>query len=1065
MGKGTLTIYSASAGSGKTYKLTGIYLSALFKSRYQYRKILAVTFTNKATAEMKSRILDNLYKLAAGEESEYLPDLIKEINKPEDWIRNEAMCILNSILHDFSRFSVSTIDSFFQKILRSFSREIGLHSGYNIELDHTAILSSAVDEMISSAADDIQLKNWLTTYAMSNIDEEKNWNLKEGIIKLSEELFKEKFKILSSDEISNLQNKEFLLSYIKKIKSLSSSFEKKLVEYGNLAMMIFSTFELTDDMFYRKGQGVPKFIRSLAGGTVYAPNSYVREIINDPPRWSTGKPSLQLVDAIDNGLENILRETISFYDDNIIAYNSSKAVLSYIFALGILSDVLHNVHKITSSENSFLLSDAGEMLNLITGGDQSPFIYEKVGSRYENFMIDEFQDTSIIQWNNFRPLIENSMAEGFDNLVVGDVKQSIYRWRNSDWQILGKVLDSQIDNDRILSVPLKTNWRSRSNIIRFNNALFTIIPSQVDATLANDALPVSFKKLYSEAVQVDPGKKAGGYIKLEFIENDKEKKWQESVLERIPGVIESFQDRGFRSSDIGIIVRDRKEGALVLKTLIDYSNNCSDEKRKKYNYNVVSNDSLLLSNSPAIKFIISVISVVNNPHDMISRAVMLRYYLLAKGDVDAEKAPLISKTIIEGSGIYFPEGYQLFLEKVKQLPIFEAVENIISFFGLGKYSWNVAYLNTFQDFIVSFAGNKNSDIQSFLDWWELTGNTKSVVLPGNQEAIRILTIHKSKGLEFNVVILPFLAWNLDHIPSKAPVLWVKPSSPPFNELGIVPIKYSKDLTGTIFSDYYKNEKYSVYLDNINLLYVALTRAKDALYGFSVRNPRSENNIAATLKMAISQETNIPETSGLNLYSFYNSETHVFEFGEFPDNKNETYFNLSLYSSEYKVSQTMESLRLKLHGENYFSSGNADLRKKINYGKIMHEVFEGIDTSADISFAVRKLILEGKLPEEESAEIESRINHLIRMPQVEEWFTPGNEVMKEAGILLTSGNTRRPDRVIIKDGKTIIIDFKFGKENNNYIEQVNLYRSVLKDMGYENIEAFIWYVDKNKIVSA
>lgn len=1065
MGKGTLTIYSASAGSGKTYKLTGIYLTTLFTSRFSYRRILAVTFTNKATAEMKSRILDNLQKLAVGQNSEYLGGLIKETSKTEEWIRNEAKEILNSILHDFSRFSVTTIDSFFQKVLRAFAREAGLHSGFNIELDHSEILSSAVDEMIASASDDIQLKNWLTTYALSNIDEEKTWNLKAGIVTLAGEIFKEKFKILSNSERSNLENKKFLLGYIEKIKSVSSSFEKQMVEYGNIAMMIFSTFELTDDMFYHKAQGVPKFIRSLAGGIIPVPNSYVREVMKDPPRWSTGAAAPQLMAAINDGLENVLREALNFYDENIIAYNSAKVVLSNIFALGILSDVSYNVHKITTSENSFLLSDAGELLNLITMGDQSPFIYEKIGNRYENYMIDEFQDTSTIQWNNFRPLIENSMAEGFDNLVVGDVKQSIYRWRNSDWQILGVELDGMVDNDRITSRPLKTNWRSFSNIIQFNNTLFTIIPEQVDQTLTNEALPVSFKKLYSEAVQTDPGTKPGGYVRLEFIENEKEKNWQDTVLERIPAILESFQDKGYSASDIGIIVRDGKEGASVLKTIIDYSNNCHEERRKVYNYNVVSNDSLLLSNSHVINFLISVISVVNNPSDMISRAAMLRFYLLATGNENADKATLISDNLIEGSRNYFPEGYEHLLEQIKQMPLFEAIEGIICFFGLGEYSWNVAYLNTFQDYVVSFTGNKNSDIQSFLDWWKITGKKKSVVLPGNQQAMRILTIHKSKGLEFKVVILPFLSWNLDHIPSKQPVLWVKPSEPPFNELGIVPIRYGKELSNTIFAEYYKEEKYSVYLDNINLLYVALTRAKVAIYGFSVNNPRSENSIAGILKNAISHNSGFVLESGIALNNMYNDENHVFQFGEVPVTKKEMTEKIGLSSSVYRVSESMESLKLKLHGENYFSSGDMALRKKINYGKLMHEVFEGIDSSSDIPLAIRKLVLEGKLPEEEACEIEKKIHTLLRLPQVAEWFNPENEVLKEAGILLTSGSTKRPDRVIFKDGKTIIIDFKFGEENDHYIEQVDLYRRLLLDMGYNNIEAYIWYVDKNIIVSA
>ncbi len=1065
MGAGTLTLYSASAGSGKTYKLTGIYLTSLFKSRYSYRKILAVTFTHKATAEMKSRILDNLHKLAVGEKSEYLHDLVADTNKPEVWIRNEAKEILNSILHDFSRFSVSTIDSFFQKILRAFAREVGLHAGFNIELDHSSILSAAIDEMISSASSDTQLKNWLTSYALSNIDDEKSWNLKTGITKLGQELFNEKFKILSIGERTNLENKDFLLKYIEKIKSISFSFEKQLVVYGKKCEEICSILELSDDLFYRKGQGVPRFIRLMASGVVTAPNSYVREVMNDPPRWSTGLVVPQLQTAIDSGLEDTLKEAINYFDENIVSYNSAEAILENIYALGILSDVLHNVHVITNSENSFLLSDAGEVLNLITNGEQSPFIYEKVGNSFENFMIDEFQDTSIIQWNNFRPLIENSMAEGFDNLVVGDIKQSIYRWRNSDWEILGSVLNQMVDNKRILSRPLTTNWRSCSNIIKFNNSLFSVIPGQIDQTLSEDSLPVSFKKLYSEAVQTDPGEKNGGYVHLEFIENDKEAKWQEAVLQKLPAVIESFQDKGFKASDFGIIVRDGKEGSMVLKTLIDYGNNCSPDKKSTYNFNVVSNDSLLLSKSPVINFIIAAISVVNDPKDMISRAVMLRFFLLSKGDEEAEKASLINNDLIKVSGRYFPEGYEDFLERVKQMPLFEASESIIKFFSLGEYSWNVAYLNTFQDYVVSFTENKNADLQLFLDWWEETGMRKSVVLPGNQEAMRILTIHKSKGLEFKVVILPFLAWNLDHIPSKSPILWAHPGLSPFNELGILPVKYGKDLSDTIFADNYREEKYSVYLDNINLLYVALTRAKDAIYGFSVENPKSKNSIAGVLKSALTMNLSASDPSLLSLNGFYSDQDRVFEFGEMPENRKDVTGSINLISSKYSVSREMESLKLKLHGENYFSSEAAEVRKKINYGKLMHEVFEGIETPADISLAVRKLVLEGKLPDEESADIEKRINFLINTPQVSEWFMAGNEVMKEAGILLPAGNLRRPDRVIFKNGKTTIIDFKFGNENPHYIEQVEQYRHLLLDMGYESIEGYIWYVDKNKIVSA
>ncbi len=1065
MGKGTLTIYSASAGSGKTYTLTEIYLKSLFRSRYNYRKILAVTFTNKATAEMKSRILENLHKLSTGRKCDYLDVLLKSTGKSEEWIRIESGEILNTILHDFSRFSVSTIDSFFQKILRAFTREAGLHSGFNVELDHSTILSAAVDEMLGSAVAGTQLNKWLTAYAMTNIEADKSWNLKDGIIKLSGELFQEKFKILSASDRSSLENKEFLMDYIQKIRSLTVAFEEKMTELGKSAANIFAQYDLSDDMFYRKGQGIPGFIRNLESGSVREPNSYVREIEKSPPRWSTGETVPGLQNALSNGLESILLEALHFYDRNVKDYRTAHTVLSNIYTLGILSDVLFNIHLITTSENSFLLSDAGEILSLITGEDQSPFIYEKVGNRYENFMIDEFQDTSIIQWKNLKPLIDNSMAEGSDNLVVGDVKQSIYRWRNSDWKILGSFLNSMVDNERYISKPLTKNWRSMSNIIKFNNALFTTVPAQVDEVFAGDPDQISFRNIYSEAVQTDSGGKAGGYVRIEFIDDHEEVKWKDKVLEMLPGVVESLQLSGYNASDIGIIVRDGKEGASVLRTLIDYSSNIADEKKHRINYNVVSGDSLLLSNSPAINFIIAVLSAVNDPEDRISRALMLRFFLMSEGRQEAESVSLVSEKIIETSGNFFPEGYEDFLDRLKHMSLFEATESTIGFFGLGRSPANVAYLNTFQDYVVNFTGSKSGDLRSFLDWWETTGSGKSVVLPGNQNAMRILTIHKSKGLEFKVVILPFLSWNLDHMPSKQPFLWVKPEIKPFSDIGVIPVKYSSELTKTWFAESYTEEKHSVYVDNINLLYVALTRAKEVIYGFSEDNPKSENSIAGVLKNAITSTIHDPAPTYFDISQFYDKVKGIFEFGELPQNQKEKKQETDFHSGQYIVSQAMDSLKLKLHGENYFAAGDKEVREKINYGKLMHDIFEGIKTAADISSSVRKLVLEGKLTAKESEDLERRVEDLINSPRVDEWFRPGNEILTEAGILLPTGNTKRPDRVIFRDGKTIIIDFKFGGESDHYINQVNQYRQLMAEMGYSNIEAYIWYVDKNIIVSA
>jgi ATP-dependent helicase/nuclease subunit A len=1076
MGTGILTKYSASAGSGKTFNLAGIYLSHLFREKDSYKKILAVTFTNKATAEMKSRILDQLYILSAGGRSEYLTGLLKETGNTEIEIRKRAGELLHSILHDFSRFSVCTIDAFFQKIIRAFARESGLHSGFNIELDHNLILSSAVDEMIASSADDLKLKEWLNEYVNSKLSDEKSWNPKDDIIELAEELFKERFKILSAEEKSRLEDKKFLLKYISKLKTIRETFEETMFAEGKECDRIFTLYNLTDDMFYYKGRGVPGFIKSLTSRNMVEPNTYVRAVMADPPKWSTKTITPELQEAIADGLEKTIKDAIGYYDSNLVNYNSAKEILSNIYAVGILSDILKKVRLIASSENSFLISDAGELLRDITAGDQAPFIYEKIGNRYEYYMIDEFQDTSRIQWDNFFPLIDESMARGNDNLVVGDVKQSIYRFRNSDWKILGKLLDVQIPGERLYSVPLNTNWRSKSNIIRFNNTLFKLIPENIDEIFKNDDDPPGFSEIYSGAVQKDPGTESGGYVRLAFIDFDyeikisksgketkvKSRDWEEKVLERIPSVIELFQDKGYSASDIGIIVRNSREGTNVLNTMIRHSNNSSPEKKEKYNYNIISDYSLTLSNSPAITFIISVLKVLNNPKDDVSQAAMLRFYLLAAGYPDADIVPLWIESLRNGSHNRFPEGFGEFMEKAVHLPLFEAVENIISFFGLGSHAWNVAYLNTFQDLVIGFAGTKNTDLQSFIDWWESTGRKSSVILPANQDAARIFTIHKVKGLEFKVIILPFLSWADDHDTHHHEILWVKPPDVnPYNELGIVPIRYRRDPPDSIFNDFFRHEKYSAYLDNLNLLYVAMTRARDAIYGFAAEKPDTNSGISKLLLEAVTSDKNPAGKSGITMSEFYDREQKIFEYGKIADQKKKAAFRKDIATFEYTVCQRPESLKLKLHGENYFIAGREDVAGRINYGKLMHQAFEYIDTAEDITEAVSRLVIEGQIPVSDTESMTYRLNELISPKPVSEWFKPGNIVMKEADILLPSGNIRRPDRVIIMDNKAVIIDFKFGEENKHYAEQIGQYRDLLLEMGYKEVDGFLWYVDRNK----
>lgn len=1079
MGTGTLTKYSASAGSGKTFRLTSIYLSNLFRDKDSYRKILAVTFTNKATAEMKGRILDQLYNLSTGKKSEYLSDLMVQTGRGEHEIRKKAGELLHAILHDYSSFTVCTIDAFFQKIIRAFARESGLHSGYSVELDHSFLLSSAVDEMIASSSDNPEIREWLSEYVNSKLSEEKSWNPKNDILRLAEEIFRERFKMLSVEERSRLEDKKFLLDYIAGIRSIKEGFEETMFSAGEKCARLFSEYGLTDDMFYQKSKGVPGFVRALASGRLTEPKTYVRAILADPPKWSAKTPVRELQNAISAGLEEALRTAIKFYDANVVNYNSSKEILTNIYAVGILSDILKRVRLIASSENSFLISDAGELLRDITSGDQAPFIYEKIGNRYENYMIDEFQDTSLLQWDNFFPLIDESMGRGNNNLVVGDIKQSIYRFRNSDWRILGKMLDIQIPPGRLVGIPLATNWRSAANIIRFNNTIFSLLPESIDKLFEKDTDPPRFSEIYAEAIQGDPGIKSGGYVRLEFVENDygsannkkgkesriKLSNWEEKVLDRLPELIEQIQDKGYSASDIGIIVRYSNEGTAVLNKMIRYSNSCSGEKKTRYNYKIVSDYSLALSNSPVITFIISALRVLNNYDDDVSRAAMLRYYLLATGNGEAENVPLYRDSVNEGTPCHYPEGHKEFMQMAACQTLFEAVENIIGFYGVGEYAWNVAYLSTFQDLIINFSARGNNDFASFLDWWEITGSKSSVVLPAVQDAARIFTIHKSKGLEFKVVILPFLSWNDDHNTHHHEITWVRPPDvAPFNQIGIVPVRYRRNPPATIFSDFFRKEKYSAFLDNLNLLYVALTRAKDAIFGFAAATPDENNGISRLLREAVTSGINPAGESGITPALYYDDSRLTFEFGEISNRKKGESESQDKVLTRYTVYRHPESLKLKIHGENYFISGREEAVSRINYGKMMHQAFEYINTADDIPGAVDKLVLEGLIPASDSESMIHRLYQLISSAEVKDWFRKGNRVVREAAILNPSGSIRRPDRVILEDDRAVVIDFKFGEERGDYQEQIAQYCKLLSSMGYMNAEGYIWYVDRNKIIS-
>jgi ATP-dependent exoDNAse (exonuclease V) beta subunit len=472
---------------------------------------------------------------------------------------------------------------------------------------------------------------------------------------------------------------------------------------------------------------------------------------------------------------------------------------------------------------------------------------------------------------------------------------------------------------------------------------------------------------------------------------------------------------------------------------------------------------LTLANSHGVSFVISVLRVINNTDDQISRAETLRYYFLATGAADTDDSVVSSAAEAKEALKQYLPWLDSIIKTGASMPLYELVEEIIGLSAIGKFPGWAIFLSTLQDTILTYPDRNKSNLAHFLEWWDSTGSFRSVILPEGADASRVFTIHKSKGLEFGIVIIPFLSWNTEPKPAHYPIMWENPAVSPFNDIGLVPVKYGKELNETIFAESYQKEKFSSVLDNLNLLYVAMTRARDAIFGFTCSSPTHLNGISKLLTEALKSSGNESPVNWLS--GKFDTNKNIFECGSLPVKKSEIIFKPGIAINEYVVSVKPESLRLKLHGENYFTGAEDENRKKIRYGRLMHELFEKIVIADDLKSALNTMMLEGRIGPEEKINLETRFRDLIKTEKVSEWFDPGNIVLNEASILVPGGEIRRPDRVVIRNNTVIVIDFKFGEPSGSHINQVVKYKNLLREMGHERVEGYVWYVDESKIVAA
>lgn len=1072
-----LTVYRASAGSGKTYTLTGEYLSLLFSSPNAYRRILAVTFTNKATDEMKGRIIEELYNLSAGKESGYVSLLARQFRLRETEVRKKAKTILVAILHDYSSFNISTIDRFFQQTMRAFTREIGLQGGYGLELDQEQVLEEAIDGLLGSLDKQVnkELLNWLIQFAADKVENGHAWNLRKDIAQLSRELFKESYKAFEKEVREDITDKKSLESYKETLYAIIRSEEARVKEIGKKALVLLDEYALSPADFKQGLRSPIGLFRKWAEGEMKEPTATFINWVGNVEAFYTPKTDSavrsRIEEVFSRGLNEYMRQITELFA-NPIQYLTAKEIVRYYFTLGILNDVSARIADYRQEKNILLIADTTELLNKVIAGCDAPFIYEKTGVNIDHYMIDEFQDTSGMQWNNFRPLIKESLAHDRFNLIVGDVKQSIYRFRNSDWKLLDEQLGIDFRHEGVTDEVLGVNWRSCRCIVEFNNAFFNSAPLLLQA-LFNEGLGDSslsdkeqayvggriiqaYDKLYQ---QVPPKfRDKEGHVKIDFFASTDEADWKEQALAQLPATLERLQDNGYALRDIAILVRTNKEGAAVADALLAYK---ESHPAGGYKYDLISDDALFVSGSACVRFLVTLLRHLRNREEETARRIAVFNYTLLK--VAAAEQTATSLPLQETD---FPKEVKKALRYLCRESLYEITEGLLRLFDSLFPDSEQVFIQAFLDMVHEFAQGENSDISSFLKWWDEKGCRKTIITPDAQDAIRILTVHKSKGLGFKVVLLPFGDWEIDHKPVKPVILWCHPEKPPFNKLHLVPVRYSSTLSRTIFAREYYDEKLHTYIDSLNTLYVAFTRAKEELIVFAPKPKKLDKvgGISDLLWLGLHGATRPVTANGeplVDLSGCLDEEKGCFEHGRWwsPCALPDTDTGTEEVELHRIISITpQDRLRLRLQGKAFFFDD-----KERKHGALMHDILSRVRTSKDIPGAVEAYRYAGVITHEECVLLKSRLEELLNEPAVARWYDGKCRILSHVDILFAKRGAKRPDRIVIYGQTVVIVDYRFGKkENGAYVRQMKENMKLVGGMGYPDVKGFIWYVELSKI---
>lgn len=1049
-----LLVYKASAGSGKTFTLAVEYMKMLISNPKAYRNILAVTFTNKATTEMKERILSQLYGISINDKDSapYLNKLKEELNMDEAEIRQKADEALTLMIHDYSRFRVETIDSFFQSVMRNLARELELGANQNIDLDNLNALSEAVDSMIEKLDRNSPVLYWLLDYIDERIQNDKQWKVASEIKEFGKDIFKEEYIEKGAALRKTLEDKDCIKNYRKILNALE---KEALEQMKSFAQQFFDTLEmngLTPDDLANKQKGISSYFHKLKNGELGKKtfNTNAEKHLNDAENWvsKSHKQRNRIIDLVQRELLPLLSEAERFRKTNNGIVNSCRLSLQHVNNVRLLTNIDEEVRELNHEKNRFLLADTNALLhNIVREGDPS-FVFEKIGANIHHVMIDEFQDTSRMQWGNFKLLLLEGLAQGANSLIVGDVKQSIYRWRNGDWSILNGLKD-KIGPFNIEEKTLGTNRRSETRIVKFNNDLFTAASQWLNGKYKEEQKEdcEELIQAYKDVAQETCKSEEKGYIKVSFLSKKEDVTYEEDTLQQLSVEVDNLLQKGVKLNDMAILIRKNR----MIPLIADYFD-------KHTPYRIVSDEAFRLDASLAICMMMDALRYLNAPENCIAKAQLAASYQneVLKKDID------LNTLLLHDVESYLPSEFIEQVYTLRLMPLYELLEKLFNLFQLSLIEEQDAYLFSFFDKVSDYLNDHSSELTAFIRHWEESLCSKTIP-SGEIEGIRILSIHKSKGLEYPTVLLPYCDWKMEN--ERNFHVWCAPEHSPFNALDLVPVNYGSAMEESVYHDDFLKERLQLWVDNLNLLYVAFTRPKTNLIVWC-KGEKPEGTVSELVQQSI-------VNTQCRTIEAENGDTWC-EWGDvcvLANEKKQVSSNKLLVKPE-GVNVCMESIdtpiefRQSNRSAEFINGEEEESDKYIHQGELLHNLFAYIRTSADIPVSLKRLRMEGVITSDaQEKEIQKLVTWALGHPKVKEWFSGNWELYNECAIIYTEKGelqTRRPDRVMMKEGQVVVVDFKFGKKRPSYHKQVRDYMSLLASMGYSHIRGYLWYVFNNEL---